>query len=96
MSCHGFRNFEKDKTTSGSRPGSAEAGGLPENFPAKPFPNQNRTGISGFRRGPPPKIRPAAARLTEFPDAETILNLPHLSTSGNTHGESIMIDLVQP
>jgi len=67
---------------------------MPENFPAKPLSNQNRTGISGFWHAPGPEIRFSAARLKEFRDPGTVLNLPHLNTSGNTHGESIMIDLV--
>jgi hypothetical protein len=85
--------LKQTKATLGSRSGGAEVDGSSGKFSGEAASDQNRTGISGFRRAPGPKIRSSAARLKEFRDPGTILNLPHLNTSGNTHGESIMIDL---
>jgi hypothetical protein len=87
--------LKKTKSALGSRSAVQKRAAFPENFPAKPLLDQNRTGISGFRCAPGPEIRSSAARRKEFRDPGTILNLPHLNTSGNTHGESIMIDLAQ-
>jgi hypothetical protein len=87
--------LKKTKRTLGSRSGGAEADGLSGKFSGeaasgpKPYWNQ------WFPGAPGPEISSSAARLKEFRDPGTVLNLPHLNTSGNTHGESIMIDLAR-
>jgi hypothetical protein len=52
--------LKKTKRTLGSDPAVQKRTAFPENFPAKPLLDQNRTGISGFRvlrvlKFPPPQ-----------------------------------------